>query len=63
MARILGYSLSCLMVLYFSRILPCNNWGQIACALSACLLLIFVFRLVAWRDVTALLKPSKPEYE
>ena len=55
-ARILGYSLSCLMVLYFSRILPCNNWGQIACALSACLLLIFVFRLVAWRDVTALLK-------
>ena len=57
--RMTGYGLSCLTVLYFSRLLPWNSWGQIGCALPVCLLLVFVFRLVSWRDITSLLKSSK----
>jgi O-antigen/teichoic acid export membrane protein len=57
--RMTGYGLSCLTVLYFSRILPWSSWGQIGCALPVCLLLVFVFRLVSWRDITSLLKSSK----
>lgn len=54
--KIAGYSLCCLLAIYFSRTMPWNILTQAGSALAACTILIFIWRLIRLEEIKALVR-------